>query len=381
MSSTRHAEVAGGGLAGLTVATALAQHGWSVRLHERGSELREIGAGIFLWENALRVLERIGAYDDAVALGDPIGSWRLFDERGRPIQDDWMKDGATRLITVKRTELHQALAQAARRAGVQIETNSQVSGATPEGHLLLESGESREADLVVGADGVYSSVRRSLGLDLVVRDLEDGCMRHLVPRRPTDVAGEALEYWNGGRRVGIVPVTPDQVYIYTCCPAKDLAGRAQPFDHAAWGDSFRDVRHYIDRIPDQSRWAAFHDVRTHSWVNGRGAIVGDAATAMAPNLGQAACVAMVNGFSMASVLAQHDDIAAGLRAWEQRQRGVSDATQKYSRLYGKVGTRWPRPLADARSALVWLAGRSESWQHRVNVAAHAGADLVGPRSR
>ena len=378
MSSTRHAEVAGGGLAGLTVATALAQHGWSVRLHERGSQLREIGAGIFLWENALRALEQLGAYEEAAGLGDLINSWRLFDERGRPIQNDWMKDGSTRLITVKRTELHQALANAARRAGVEIVTGSQVSGATPDGRLLLETGESLQADLIVGADGVYSAVRRALGLDLVVRDLEDGCMRHLVPRRPDDVANEALEYWNGGRRVGIVPVTPEEVYIYTCCPAKDLEGREQPFNHKSWGDSFPDVRHYLERIPDQSRWAAFHDVRTHSWVNGRGAIVGDSATAMAPNLGQAACVAMVNGFSLATVLDQHDDVPTGLRAWEQRQRGVSDATQKYSRLYGKVGTRWPRPLTDVRSALVWIAGRSESWQHRVNVAAHSGADLVTP---
>lgn len=379
MSATRHAEVAGGGLAGLTVATALAQHGWSVRLHERGSELREIGAGIFLWENALRVLERLGAFEEATALGDAIDSWRLFDERGRPIQNDWMKDGSTRLITVKRTELHQALGQAARRSGVEIVTGSQVSGGTPDGELLLESGDCYRADVVVGADGVYSAVRRSLGLDLSVRDLEDGCMRHLVPRRPGDVAGEALEYWNGGRRVGIVPVTPDAVYIYTCCPAKDLEGRQQPFNMESWTASFPDIRHYLERIPDRSRWAAFHDVRTHSWVNGRGVIVGDAATAMAPNLGQAACVAMVNGFSLATVLDQHDDVPTGLRAWERRQRDVSDATQKYSRLYGKVGTRWPRPLADVRSALVWLAGRSESWQHRVNVAAHAGADLVGPR--
>lgn len=380
MSSTRHAEVAGGGLAGLTVATSLARHGWSVRLHERSSRLREIGAGIFLWENALRVLERIGAFEDATALGEEIGSWRLSDERGRRIQNDWMKDDATRLITVKRTELHQALAQAAIRAGVEIVTNSQVSGATPDGQLLLETGESFKADLVVGADGVYSAVRRSLGLDLVVRDLEDGCMRHLVPRRPDEFAGEALEYWSGGRRVGIIPVTPEEIYIYTCCPAKDLEGRQQPFNHKSWGDSFPRVRQYLERIPDQSRWAAFHDVRTHSWANGHGAIVGDSATAMAPNLGQAACIAMVNGFAMAKVLDRYDDVPTGLKAWEQRQRGVSDATQKYSRLYGKVGTRWPRPLTDFRSGLVWLAGRSESWQQRVNVAAHEGADLVSPRS-
>ena len=73
-SPTRHAEIAGGGLAGLTTATALAQRGWSVRLHERGRELREIGAGIFMWENALRVLEEIGAFDEAVHRAERIDS-------------------------------------------------------------------------------------------------------------------------------------------------------------------------------------------------------------------------------------------------------------------------------------------------------------------
>jgi hypothetical protein len=60
---------------------------------------------------------------------------------------------------------------------------------------------------------------------------------------------------------------------------------------------------------------------------------------------------------------------------------VTDATQRYSRLYGRVGTRWPRPLADLRSALIWTAGRSQRWQERVNVAAHQGADLVGQAQR
>ncbi|MFC7512949.1 FAD-dependent monooxygenase [Streptomyces thermocarboxydus] len=180
-SPTRHAEIAGGGLAGLTTATALAQRGWSVRLHERGRELREIGAGIFMWENALRVLEEIGAFDEAVHRAERIDSWRLYDERQRRLQDDWMKGGDTRLYTVLRPDLHRALANAATKAGVEIVTGSLVAGANPEGELILESGKVLKADLVVGADGVGSPVRNSVGLNLVVRDLEDGCMRSLIP--------------------------------------------------------------------------------------------------------------------------------------------------------------------------------------------------------
>jgi 2-polyprenyl-6-methoxyphenol hydroxylase-like FAD-dependent oxidoreductase len=379
VGTQRHVEIAGGGLAGLTVATALAQRGWSVRVHERGRELREIGAGIFMWENAVRVLEQIGAADQALGRAERVDSWRLYDERQRLLQDDWMKDSATRLFTVLRTDLHRALADAARAAGVEVRTQSLVSGATPEGELLLESGERLRADLVVGADGVGSPVRNSVGLDLAVRDLQDGCSRHLIPRLPSDPVGNTLEYWNGGRRVGIVPVTPDQVYVYTCCPAKDLVGRQIPLDVESWSESFPSLRSIFERIPNEARWASFGDVQCHRWVKNRVALVGDAASAMAPNLGQAACLAMTNGYALATVLESYDDVPAGLEAWEARQRPVTDATQKYSRLYGKVGTRWPKPITDVRSAVVWAAGRSRRWQAKVNVAAHAGADLVASR--
>jgi 2-polyprenyl-6-methoxyphenol hydroxylase-like FAD-dependent oxidoreductase len=372
----RHAEVAGGGLAGLTVATALAQRGWSVRVHERGRELREIGAGIFMWENALRVLEGIGAYEEATHRAERIKSWKLYDERGRLIQDDWMKGDETRLFTVLRTDLHRALGNAARRAGVEIVTSSLVAGATPDGELLLESGETHKADLVIGADGVGSPVRNSVGLDLAVRDLQDGCSRHLIPRLPHDPIGNSLEYWNGGRRVGIVPVTPDQIYVYTCCPAKDLVGREKPLNKESWAESFPALRDVFERIPNVSRWASFADVRCHRWVKGHVALVGDAASAMSPNLGQAACLAMTNGYALALMLQDQTDVPTGLLGWEARQRPVTDATQRYSRLYGKVGTRWPRPLTDIRSALIWAAGRSKAWQERVNVAAHQGAELV-----
>src|SRR5574338_267642 len=67
MAARRHAEIAGAGLGGLTAAAALAQRGWSVRVHERSPELRTAGAGIYVFENGLRVLEAIGAYDAAVA--------------------------------------------------------------------------------------------------------------------------------------------------------------------------------------------------------------------------------------------------------------------------------------------------------------------------
>ena len=83
MQNKRHAEIVGGGFSGLAAAGALAQKGWSVRLHERSPELRPTGAGIYIYENGLRVLEKLGAYDEAVK-GAPFAHTReMRDEQNR----------------------------------------------------------------------------------------------------------------------------------------------------------------------------------------------------------------------------------------------------------------------------------------------------------
>lgn len=365
-----HAEIAGAGIAGLTAAAALSRAGWTVRVHERGPELREIGAGIFMWENALRVLEAIGAYAEATEGGERNQYWEIRDERERLLQSGWMLQGA-RLYTILRGQLHKALANAALAAGAEIETRSQVTGATADGELILADGRRLRADLIIGADGVNSPVRESLGLTRRVVDLEDGCGRYLVRRRPEDAVGKSLEYWNGGRRVGVVPASPTDVYLYLCCPAADSAGRISPADKKTWIRSFPALRDYLERLTDNGRWASFSDVTCTSWCKGKVAIIGDAAHAMSPNLGQGAGVAMQSGYVLAEEVRHTTDIAGALRRWEARQRPVVDATQKFSRLYGRIGTRWPRPLLDLRSVLVWGVGRSAALQRRINVAAHS----------
>jgi 2-polyprenyl-6-methoxyphenol hydroxylase-like FAD-dependent oxidoreductase len=276
----------------------------------------------------------------------------------------------SRLYTILRSQLHRSLANAARKAGAEIITNSAVSGVTSEGQLRLTSGECVKADLIIGADGVNSAVRNSIGLTARVVDLEDGCGRYLIERREDDVKGRSLEYWQGGRRVGVVPVSSDKVYLYVCCPASDEAGRISPADKDAWISSFPALRSYIERLVDNGRWAGFYDVTCNGWSKGNACIIGDAAHAMSPNLGQGAGVSMQSGYVLAEVLARHKDVPNALREWEALQKPVCDATQKFSRLYGRIGTRWPRALLDVRSLVVWGVGKSSSLQRRINVAAH-----------
>src|SRR6185437_12482271 len=142
----RHAEIAGAGFAGLTAACALAQRGWSVRVHERGERLRTTGAGIYIYENGLRVLTAVGAYDAAVK-GAPFAHTReVRDDKNRVISvHRW---GGARVYSIVRQTVINSLAAVARQAGVEIVLNSAVAGATADGELLLEDGRRLKADLI-----------------------------------------------------------------------------------------------------------------------------------------------------------------------------------------------------------------------------------------
>jgi 2-methyl-3-hydroxypyridine 5-carboxylic acid dioxygenase len=178
-STARHAEIAGGGFAGLTTAVALRQRGWTVRVHEKASELRAFGAGIYLWHNGLRVLESIGALDEVLrgSMRPPIYETRLHNQT---VSKEKLPGMAWRVMT--RQTLHAAILAAARREEVDIVVNSEVISADPAGSVTLCSGQTLPADLVVGADGVASNVRDSIGFAQDRRPSRDGIPRLLLSR-------------------------------------------------------------------------------------------------------------------------------------------------------------------------------------------------------
>ena len=367
------AEIAGAGLAGLAAAVALAQNGWRVRVHERAAQLREIGAGIYLFENALNALRAFGVYDQVAACGVRSEQPRLLlDHEHREVNLRRSGDAAPELIVILRTDLHRILAQRAIELGVQIATQSRVLGADPDGRLLLESGTGPQADLVVAADGVFSSVRDSLGLTARMMQLHDGCGRHLIARRPGDSVNQRrVEMWNGGRRVGIAPASRDQHYVFLCCSASDTAGRMQqPFNLAAWTESHGPLVEYLERLPRNPPefWRPFFNVTCSAWSKGRVCVIGDAAHAMAPNLGQGAGVSLVSAMVLARCLLAAHDVPEGLRRWERSERPYITLTQKVSYRYGLVGTRWPSMLLGLRSKLLPLLARKDFFQRSLRCA-------------
>jgi 2-polyprenyl-6-methoxyphenol hydroxylase-like FAD-dependent oxidoreductase len=90
---------------------------------------------------------------------------------------------------------------------------------------------------------------------------------------------------------------------------------------------------------------------------------------MSPNLGQAACCAMMNGVALAQAL-NGRDIDTGLALWQSSEKPVIDRVQRYSRMYGKIGTRWPEQGLEVRSALIWSLGKAKPFQRRIQFAAN-----------
>jgi 2-polyprenyl-6-methoxyphenol hydroxylase-like FAD-dependent oxidoreductase len=354
--SKRHAEIVGGGFAGLTAACALAQRGWTVRVHERADQLRTTGAGIYIYENGLRVLEAVGAYAAAVK-GAPFAHTReVRDGSGRLISVHSWK--GSRVFSIVRQNVINALAAVAQSAGAEIVTNSAAAGATPEGEVVLTDGATLKADLIVAADGSNSRLRDGLGLLGKRKFLVDGCTRLLMDKTTAERTagdGRTIEYWSGTRRILYTPCSETDIYIALTMLDRDEAAKVVPVRKDDWKRWFPPLEALIDRIGTQGRYDRFDLIKLKRWSAGRVAIVGDAAHALPPNIGQGGGCAMMNALSLAVYLERTNDVAAALEAWERNERPITEHTQRISYLLG-LPTTWPPAL---RAAALGLAGRSK----------------------
>jgi 2-polyprenyl-6-methoxyphenol hydroxylase-like FAD-dependent oxidoreductase len=366
----RTAEIAGAGLSGLAVATRLAQLGWRVRLHERNHELRMFGAGIWLWDNGLRSLEIVGAYDAAVARAKRIKEWRICDGRGNVLMSRPMT-ATDRMLLPPRADLYQALIDRAKECGVEIFTSSVAVGAKPEGVLIMESGEERQADLVIAADGAYSRIRESvLATGWVDFGIEAG-IRMLIDHQPGDPEDICTEYWNDRWRFLYNPCTDGENYIFLSAPVDDERARKIPVDRDLWAEKFPIVSNLVGRFAEAGRWDRLVNVRTRRWSEGRVAILGDAAHAMPPNLGQSANMAFTNAMALAQKVTEGREVPEALTLWEREHRPLTDHVQWWSYLYGFVLGKWPRGFIALRSDILRAMSRTEWFDEGLNRGARS----------
>lgn len=273
----------GAGIGGLTVAHALRQSDWSVRVIERAPEHQPVGAGLFLGPNAVAVLDLLGIDVRPVALATP--EILVKDRGGKVLQK--MHWDAHDALALARSDLHDVLSE-----GIEVEFSTPFDA------------ESHTADLVIGADGVHSAVRKHLGMDMPLRYSGYTCWRALVDNPGVP---EACEYWGSGTRVGLVPLTQNRLYVFLVRNAAQGAPGPQTAREVAalFGG-------YADPVPPVLKEVAAAEVLHHDlsdlpgrvWGDGDTWLLGDAAHAMLPNQGQGAGMAIED--SLAVIMAAND---------------------------------------------------------------------------
>ena len=351
LAQRRYAEIVGAGFGGLVAAIGLTEHGWSVRVHERRGSLRGEGYGIAIHRNMAHIFDTFGLLDEVLAGGMHIDRRDSMDASGTVVMSAKTLRSPYR---IERQHIINLLAARAEKSGAEILFNSQVAAATPDGRLSLADGKQLSADLIVAADGVNSVIRDGLGL-LKHRILgRDGGVRVTIPRTASEIAADAtsgtvmIEAWADRRRVLFCPVTKGEFYFLLTCTAADAAARPTPIEPTVWAKSFPALGDLFFRIRDQAdwdqaRWDRFQTIRLKRWSSGRVAVLGDAAHAMAPYLAQGAGHAMMNALGLAAAVEETPDIVAALMRWEQRERPLTEHTQRWTRIYSAT-MFLPKPL-------------------------------------
>jgi 2-polyprenyl-6-methoxyphenol hydroxylase-like FAD-dependent oxidoreductase len=362
MTTERVAIVAGGGIGGLAVAVALAARGWQVRVLERSAEFGEVGAGLSLWPNGMRALDVLG-------LGAQVRVHALHDTQGglRDITGRWLSRTDTAamerrygpIVMIHRAEFLDVLRRAVPADA--LHTGVTVTAVDTDGPRVrvAHTGGMTEADLLVGADGINSAVRRSVWPQAPApRYAGYTAWRLVIPSGPLPAGGET---WGRGERLGISPLPGGRAYVFGVAGAP--AGEHSPDGELA--ELRRRFGGWHDPIPTLLAAASPEAVLRHdiyelpnltSYALGRVALVGDAAHAMTPNLGQGANQALEDAATLAALLDKHPDVPTALTAYDRERRPRTQMISRRSRRIGAVAQS--RSLPALRNLLMRLTPAS-----------------------
>ncbi|MEJ2889498.1 FAD-dependent monooxygenase [Actinomycetospora aeridis] len=323
--------VVGGGIGGLATATALASRDIDVELVERESEIHALGSGITLIGAALRALERLGVYDECAAAGYAMDDFELFDPAGRPITRFPLPKAVGTdhpgMVGMMRPELHRILLAHARRAGVTMRTGTAVAGVehhSGSATVTLDDGGSSRYDLVVGADGLRSTVRRLVVGDVPIRFLGQGIYRVVLPR-PEALTTECQLVGHPETTVGFTPTGPDSMYMYVLFPI-DEAFRPDPDAAAAvrarlapFGGFGATARAAVDESTPINYTVFENLLVAEPWHRDRVLVLGDAAHATTPHLAAGAAMCLEDAVALGEELGAGAGIDDGLRTFAKRR--------------------------------------------------------------
>lgn len=322
--------VVGGGIAGLTSAIALRQRGFDVEIIEKDPDWSVYGVGIIQQGNVLRAVAELGILDDYIDAGYGFNRIDIYLPDGSlaaQIPAPKLNESYPAQLGISRRELQRVLGDQARshgasiRLGIVVDTLEQ----DEEGAIVTYSdGSSGRYDLVVGADGVNSQIREMIFPQVAQPAFAgQGVWRYNFPC-PDGL--EALSVFEGPIGMGLVPIAPDLMYMYVTTPEPGNTRYETQGLASVMRDKLKNAPPRIAELAatitdDESvvyrplYWLMLEG----DWFVNRVILIGDAAHATTPHLGQGAGMAIEDSLVLAETLATHDSVDKAFRAFMQRR--------------------------------------------------------------
>lgn len=334
---SRRAIVAGAGIGGLAAAVGLLRSGWDVTVLERAPELGEVGAGWSFAPNALRAADALGVGEEFRACSVPTEAGATMRLPDGTYLMRFQPDADPALLANHRADLQRVLARHV-PAG-RIRTGAEVTDVRQDGDsvtVICRDGRETRADLLVGADGIHSAVRRSVWPDAP----EPVFQRILCWRGVTEPGAvwpvSGFQTWGRGARFGAHPLIGERVFWFLTVRQEQPGLR---FDDDL-GEVTARTRGWHEPIPALLAATPPEAVLCHdiydldplpSYVKGRIALLGDAAHAMTPFLAQGACQALEDAVVLAAEAARATSVPQALDRYDQARRPRTQQVQRMAR--------------------------------------------------
>ncbi|HYZ14748.1 MAG TPA: FAD-dependent monooxygenase [Candidatus Acidoferrum sp.] len=363
--------IAGGGIGGLAAALGLARNGIAVRVLEKSPAFGEIGAGLQLAPNASWALDRLGVLD-AISLSavrprrlvwmDALAGTELTE---LDLGARFVERYGYPYVVMHRSDLLAVLLEGCRaQPRIALEPSKEVVQVEDRGdgvRVRCGDGSSYEGDLLVGADGLWSSLRK-----LVVDDGDPICSEYVAYRGALPIeqvtARASLDdvvLWTGPQMHFVqYPLRRGELYNQVAVfksrryrPDRDDWGTPDELDER-FGAAGEQVRRALASIKRNRRWPMYDRLPIDAWTRGRVTLLGDAAHPMLQYLAQGACQALEDAVILADALAVERDLDAALARYERERVPRTSQVQRLARAWGDYWHLDPGPDLDARNAFL-----------------------------
>ncbi|PIB24072.1 hypothetical protein BFP76_02175 [Amylibacter kogurei] len=333
------AVIVGAGIGGITTALALAMRGWDVNVLERAAKIQEVGAGLQISPNGMKVLQSLGVTDyinekwfepENIELRMGATGRRIFQI---PMKAQAQNRWGARYVQIHRADLLNGLLAALHaRVGNVVQTNCQVTGyqnahATPS--VICADGRMIEADLIVGADGIRSEIRTQMIGPDKPRFTGNTAWRSVVPmdRLGEQVPPPAGCIWAGSSRHAVTTrIRAGKVANFVGIVETDVwtsegwSVQGEKSDALADFDGWDPIiQTIIEKSPNMFRWALFDRAPLKQWSDGNVVLLGDAAHPMLPSMAQGAVQAIEDAYVLAQTVSSAPNIAQGASLYFEKR--------------------------------------------------------------